>query len=766
MSRKKQKVVDRRLLEGLEITKQSNNHRENRVYTLLLKGIIAYLVTAGIFGCALSTTQSSFSHILFNAVVLILSLLISLFYYNKKTENWCDIAYLVVLIFVGVKYAKYINTGFYSWMNDIVGTASVYFDLPQIGGYAAKTDNIPVALTFAACYLGAVGAIIVNMSIIKKMHFLDLIVDIIIVMFLPAYLELEPGFYYTTILVLGLLFSVIWCLTGKYEKVDDNDEFAVGSKGLEYVYNWRAHIYGFAQLGIVAFLILVLFFVVFPKDDYKLLRSRSDTKGYTDDIIETFITSGIYGFFNRYDNTGGMSSGRLGGVNSIRFDYEKDLEITFVPSGYGPVYLRTFVGSEYVPYSNRWEAALPSHIFYEEYDAMKELYDGGYDKSARGYMKIDNIDAEFGEYNTYYCNKHDRIHSGNSYTETYYPRIDETVNYGSEISLDEDEKQYWLHVPNDNKPSIISFVQKLGLETRMDELEATKIIYDYFYNNVPYTLRPGSTPWRKDFVNYFLDSNKKGYCAHFASAATLAFRQIGIPARYVEGYAFDYYEVLEGEAQKDAAAADYYDGYNELGDGTGVVRLSLSDANAHAWVEIYTDEFGWIPVELTPPSSDTETDRSSFMENFMKLFMPDNDYNENDFDFGNNMKFDNRKLRYFFIGLFAVIVLSAVALVIGRIVLYALKYCKADINGKLIMRYHTFLVKKSKRYDAILDKHNYRDQILYLYGDSCDCDKLDQCIGILEKAGFSNKEITSEEFDYVLTILKTKINIGKDKVKK
>ena len=30
---------------------------------------------------------------------------------------------------------------------------------------------------------------------------------------------------------------------------------------------------------------------------------------------------------------------------------------------------------------------------------------------------------------------------------------------------------------------------------------------------------------------------------------------------------------------------------------------SVKDYNAHAWVEIYIDHYGWIPVEVTPGTS-------------------------------------------------------------------------------------------------------------------------------------------------------------------
>lgn len=76
----------------------------------------------------------------------------------------------------------------------------------------------------------------------------------------------------------------------------------------------------------------------------------------------------------------------------------------------------------------------------------------------------------------------------------------------------------------------------------------------------------------EDFVTHFLQE-KRGYCIHFATAGALLLRVQGIPARYVTGYVA-----------------------NLNSQGVGSVR----DSDAHAWVEVYVDGYGWHPVEMTP----------------------------------------------------------------------------------------------------------------------------------------------------------------------
>lgn len=88
-----------------------------------------------------------------------------------------------------------------------------------------------------------------------------------------------------------------------------------------------------------------------------------------------------------------------------------------------------------------------------------------------------------------------------------------------------------------------------------------------------YDAQSAAVPAGEDFVCYFLTQSRRGYCMHFASAATLLLRSIGIPARYVSGYAI-------------------------TADQPGTIEAP--DSAAHAWVEIYLDGYGWHPVEVTP----------------------------------------------------------------------------------------------------------------------------------------------------------------------
>ena len=66
----------------------------------------------------------------------------------------------------------------------------------------------------------------------------------------------------------------------------------------------------------------------------------------------------------------------------------------------------------------------------------------------------------------------------------------------------------------------------------------------------------------------------------YASAAVLMLRQIGVPARYAEGYLI---------TPEDIAGL------------SGACSLSLYARSAHGWVEYYENGVGWLPFEVAPP---------------------------------------------------------------------------------------------------------------------------------------------------------------------
>lgn len=95
-----------------------------------------------------------------------------------------------------------------------------------------------------------------------------------------------------------------------------------------------------------------------------------------------------------------------------------------------------------------------------------------------------------------------------------------------------------------------------------------------FLRQYEYSLDLPEPPQDLDLVDYFLFDLQRGYCDYFASAMVVLARVNGLPARLAVGY-----------------ATGTYDYNNQV--------FVVTEANAHAWPEIYIEPFGWIPFEPT-----------------------------------------------------------------------------------------------------------------------------------------------------------------------
>ncbi|GKV70020.1 hypothetical protein NCCP2716_25180 [Sporosarcina sp. NCCP-2716] len=80
-----------------------------------------------------------------------------------------------------------------------------------------------------------------------------------------------------------------------------------------------------------------------------------------------------------------------------------------------------------------------------------------------------------------------------------------------------------------------------------------------------------------DYVDQFLFETKRGYCDNFSSSMVVMLRSAGIPARWVKGFA-------PGELRRDEERKKYY---------------TITNNQAHSWVEAYMPGHGWMPFEPT-----------------------------------------------------------------------------------------------------------------------------------------------------------------------
>ena len=156
----------------------------------------------------------------------------------------------------------------------------------------------------------------------------------------------------------------------------------------------------------------------------------------------------------------------------------------------------------------------------------------------------------------------------------------------------EDKKEYdnyvydtYLTVPESEKANIDRFIELFesaegdyaGKVT--DSFVYTYGMCEYLRTHYEYSLTADNTSaGNNTMLGNFLFETKQGHCALYASAMTLALREKGIPARYITGF-------TTGELD-----------YNS---DSGMYEKTINADSLHAWVEVYDNDFGWIPFDPT-----------------------------------------------------------------------------------------------------------------------------------------------------------------------
>lgn len=156
-----------------------------------------------------------------------------------------------------------------------------------------------------------------------------------------------------------------------------------------------------------------------------------------------------------------------------------------------------------------------------------------------------------------------------------------SMDFSSQVyDYDNFVKSYYLKLPYDTKLAMLKIAEENNL-TGVSTQNIPQAVKQFVSHSASYSLNTQKVPDGRDVAEWFLNDAKTGYCMHFANAAAVMLRALGVPARYVTGYCAD---VVDGKA------------------------IVTSD-NAHAWVEYYDSSIGWIPLDAT--SSDFEVPQAT-----------------------------------------------------------------------------------------------------------------------------------------------------------
>ncbi|WP_164779622.1 transglutaminase TgpA family protein [Paenibacillus kobensis] len=193
---------------------------------------------------------------------------------------------------------------------------------------------------------------------------------------------------------------------------------------------------------------------------------------------------------------------------------------------------------------------------------------------------------------------------GASYPKTYsvvseLPTLNEpalkqaTAGWNESNPLSGEHSEYY-ELPDSVTPRVKQIASEI-VAGAPDDYEKAKRIETFLKERYPYTNEPDiSKRQSADFVDSFLFEVKEGYCDYFSTAMAVLGRSAGLPVRWVKGYA-------PGTLPEDMERMIREGGFNPaLVNPTGEGTYTVRNADAHSWVEIYFDGFGWIPFEPTP----------------------------------------------------------------------------------------------------------------------------------------------------------------------
>lgn len=656
---------------GFTLAKTPADNEIYRGMICMLKGILVFCATFGTIGGLLDSFSVHYNITAVFFVLLLLCFSLSFLHYNKVIFYVC---YPLIFVFFTIAIFRnrlLANSGFQSFVSILYEAYSSHFELTAVRETSIANTNQYLTITVAFIFVGFVLALLLNIVVSSYMSVLATILLTAPFLQIGIYI----GNYPSPLYFIPLIFSYIAIgVLGRFkhhlipQKKTERLEYRMAKKGTTNYHIYQANGKVLLQTTTLFAAVSLLFLLVFYPIAQQSTNQETvinNVKKTTDEYVKIFIQNGLSGFFNRYESTGGMSNGRLGGVSSVRPDFETDLLVTFAPYSYETVYLRGFVGIDYT--GNSWTssretitavsslyeaeektAAYLDFTSFLEVDRLEQYMYGNGQYGLKGKMKIENVDANPGyQYLPYYTTRESlsafstvnhvvtgETAIGSTNTYEFYPAVSQLKDltfplqdvYANSFSADSDESSYlvsyrdycydtYTYVPENLIAPIKKVVTKTGFGSNTPE--KVQLVSQYFIDNYTYSMSPGTTPRNEDFIEYFLTSQNQGYCAHFASAATMILRYMGVPARYVEGYVVSASAITNAEATGEAYN-DYMTGTSPIGE-TGVIQAAVTDANAHAWVEVYSDGFGWIPVEVTPPSTE-DTSTSDFWDTFTNLF--------------------------------------------------------------------------------------------------------------------------------------------------
>lgn len=621
---KKESMISLPINHGIHFSFRGSENTGSKVVSVILGTLLSYLLALGLgFGALLTFTSMfaiPFDPVVFGFFVPVFTFIMMVLYQMpKKVVGFSSLGVLVLLVAVLLIFWNETVSGF-GYIRDfvLVGICkAMYWKVPELS--YTFTEAMKVDTTFLLCLVATPLMTGISYFTIRKVNFLLLFLFTFPFFEIGAAFGCVPDHFCFALLLAGWTGCFSMYLAAKVRKIRKRR----GEKKSRVTATKRKQSF-VAAVGIV---VAVLTFIMFSfghfmvavagydrPEDMKALRS--DIKASISDFIDYILGQ---------DHDGSLKEGLLYQMDDrvIKNRRYMTIELPFREQ----TYLRGFVGVSYegdrwLPYdesdANEWlDSAYASTGYYPQNAqgilANSQIKTNAVAKQTAATVSISNLrrkkDYAYSAYIPYF--EHGFTYTGDtivtpvnksaySYTafmdnRNFYSANLTDLYYTDEFQSIWEEyqnyvKQVYTRLPS-NLPELQTIVDdlkqgdKYGYDTHsFTHLETADRIRAYLAKKMEYSLEVDKLPKDTDFATWVASGEaESGYSAHYASTLAVMMRLAGVPTRYVEGY------IITRE--------DYETATNN---GDGYFTMDLTDLSAHAWIEVYESNYGWVPIEATP----------------------------------------------------------------------------------------------------------------------------------------------------------------------
>ena len=172
---------------------------------------------------------------------------------------------------------------------------------------------------------------------------------------------------------------------------------------------------------------------------------------------------------------------------------------------------------------------------------------------------------------------------GTTFTATSdRPLRDPAVLRSTDWDYPDDVEERYTALPDSVPDRVGEFTGDLTADAD-NPYEAAQTVEAWLEENKEYSLNVSRRS--ENIADTFIFEMDRGYCEYYATSMVVMLRSQGVPARYVVGYSTG----------------------QQVAENTYQVR----SLNAHAWVEVYFEDVGWVKFDPTPGGARLQSERSA-----------------------------------------------------------------------------------------------------------------------------------------------------------